>query len=427
MVSKEDLIKALKENPYLVAHQLGYTGFTKLHNDWLKMLIYGKDNFTLQAHRGSYKTTCLIIAISLIILLRPTKTIGFFRKTDDNVKEVVKGVAKALQTELFQNMALILYGYPMTFETLTANIIDTNLNISNSGTPQLTGRGFNGSITGKHYDYIFTDDIVAQEDRTSPAERERTKEKFLEVLNLVNRGDGCFIKNIGTPWHKDDAFKLMPKPIKYDCYTTGLMSEEQIKDLKSKMTPSLFAANYELKHISDEEMLFFDPKFMKESEFNNLDGGFLHIDASYGGEDYTAFTLCRFRNGKFYVYGKLIQKHVDNCLMAFKEIADKYKCFIWFVENNGDKGYLAENMNKMGMNTESYHENTNKYLKITSYLYADWKNVYFHPDTDEEYIEQILDFNKFAEHDDAPDSLASIIREIRKKLGITNLTMTSAF
>lgn len=426
-VSKEELVKTLKEKPYLVAHKLGYNDFTELHNEWLKMLIYGKENFTLQAHRGSYKTTCLIIAIALIMLLKPKKTIGFFRKTESNVKEVMRGVRKALETDLFQSMSCILYGMPFSFNIVSTNIIDTTLNISNRGTPQLTGMGFNGSITGKHFDYIFTDDIVAKEDRTSPTEREATKLNYQEVLNLVNRGEDCFIKNIGTPWHKEDAFTLMPKPIKYDCYSTGLISKEKLEELKKSMTPSLFCANYELKHISDEEMLFFDPQFMKEEEFINIENGFLHIDASYGGEDYTAFTLCRFRNGKFYVYGKLIHKHVDNCLELFRQIADKYKAYAWFMEDNGDKGYLAEKMKKMGLNATTYHEKMNKYNKITSYLYNDWKNVYFHPETDEDYIEQILDYNIYAEHDDAPDSLACMIRIWRNKMKASNITMTSAY
>ena len=35
--------------------------------------------------------------------------------------------------------------------------------------------------------------------------------------------------------------------------------------------------------------------------------------------------------------------------------------------------------------------------------------------TDEEYINQICDYNENAEHDDAPDSLASVIRILQKK------------
>ena len=57
----------------------------------------------------------------------------------------------------------------------------------------------------------------------------------------------------------------------------------------------------------------------------------------------------------------------------------------------------------------------NKYYKITSYLKAAWKNIYFVSGTDEAYINQICEFNENAPHDDAPDSLASLIRVYAKK------------
>lgn len=41
--------------------------------------------------------------------------------------------------------------------------------MSPRGTSQLLGVGTSGSLTGKHYDYIFTDDIVNLKDRISPA------------------------------------------------------------------------------------------------------------------------------------------------------------------------------------------------------------------------------------------------------------------
>ena len=57
----------------------------------------------------------------------------------------------------------------------------------------------------------------------------------------------------------------------------------------------------------------------------------------------------------------------------------------------------------------------NKFLKITSYLKSEWKNVYFVAGTDKDYIDQICDYNENAEHDDCPDSLASTIRMLWKK------------
>ena len=49
----------------------------------------------------------------------------------------------------------------------------------------------------------------------------------------------------------------------------------------------------------------------------------------------------------------------------------------------------------------------NKYVKITTHLYKHWKSIYWF-DTDPEYLNQILDYTEDAEHDDAPDSAASL-------------------
>ena len=82
---------------------------------------------------------------------------------------------------------------------------------------------------------------------------------------------------------------------------------------------------------------------------------------------------------------------------------------IW-CEKNGDKGYLAKALREKGERVVDYHEDTNKYIKIVTHLKGDWSNVVFVKGTDPEYIEQILDYNEFAEHDDAPYSASCTIR-----------------
>ena len=57
----------------------------------------------------------------------------------------------------------------------------------------------------------------------------------------------------------------------------------------------------------------------------------------------------------------------------------------------------------------------NKFIKITSYLKGEWDNIIFVQGTDEEYIQQVCDYNENAEHDDAPDSLASVCRLLYSK------------
>ena len=148
--------------------------------------------------------------------------------------------------------------------------ISTNLSIDVKGTSQLVAQGIGGSLTGKHYDLIFTDDIINLQDRISKAERDRTKLIVYELMNIKNRGGRQF--NTGTPWHKEDAFTIMPNIHKWDCYSTGIMSQEEIEETKKNMIPSLFSANYELKHIADEDALFKDPKYFDDNSL--LENGF---------------------------------------------------------------------------------------------------------------------------------------------------------
>ena len=289
--------------------------------------------------------------------------------------------------------------------------ISTNLSTDVKGTSQLVAQGIGGSLTGKHYDLIFTDDIVNLSDRTSKAERDKTKLIVYELMNIKNRGGRQF--NTGTPWHKEDAFTIMPNIHKWDCYSTGIMTEEEIEDTKKKMIPSLFSANYELKHIADEDALFKDPKYFDDSSL--LENGLCHIDASYGGEDYTAFTIGRKKGDKIYILGKLWHSHVDNVIPKILELKQKYLTGATYCEDNGDKGYLKKTLKGFGDNAKSYTENTNKYIKISSILYRNWENIEFSKDCDEEYINQILDYTENAEHDDAPDSCSSLIRILTKR------------
>jgi predicted phage terminase large subunit-like protein len=168
-----------------------------------------------------------------------------------------------------------------------------------------------------------------------------------------------------------------------------------------------------LRHIAAEDVIFTTPQ--KNAEPHLVEQGFCHIDAAYGGEDYTAFTIARKYNGKIYVYGRLWHKHIDDVQEDIKHLVGQFNSGLLYCENNGDKGYLGKELRKKGLRVSIYHENMNKFIKITSYLKACWKDVIFVQGTDEEYINQICDYNENAEHDDAPDSLASLIRKIWNK------------
>ena len=412
-MTREQAVNFLLTSPYKLGHMLGFTKLTELHNKWIRDMIVGKDDKTLQAHRGSYKTTCVSLALAIIIIVLPNKRTIFMRKTDNDVKEIIKQTSKILQDPHTLYFVQCIYGVNLRLATENATELTTILSIDISGTAQLVGTGCGGSLTGKHFDRIFTDDIVNVNDRISKAERERTKTVYQELQNIKNRGGRIF--NTGTPWHADDCFSIMPAPEKWDCYSTGLMAEEEIAAVKESMTASLFACNYELRHIASEDVIFSNPQTGAEASLAEQGDG--HIDAAYGGSDFTAYTLVRKEDGIYYVLGKLWSKHVDDCLDEIQEIHARFNAGKIFVEDNGDKGYLGKELRRRGERVVIYHENMNKFLKITSYLKSEWKNIRFVEGTDKAYIEQVCDYNENAEHDDAPDSLACQIRRLWKKSG----------
>lgn len=415
MMTPREKAAALIANPAEFGHALGYRDLTpELHGRWITDMVTASEDITIQAHRGSYKTTCLCVAIALLMISRRRKNIIFLRKTDADVAEVVTNVSRILQSDVTREIFRALTGGDLTVRKATNTEITTSVYAAPIGAAQLLGIGIGGSLTGKHADIIITDDIVNLRDRLSRAEREHTKAIYQELQNVRNPG-GRMI-NTGTPWHKEDAFTLMPEPQRFDCYETGILSPAQIDYLRQSMSPSLFAANYELRHIASETALFSSaPEFTDDAEL--LRDGIAHIDAAYGGEDYTALTCGRRRGDRLYLFGRMWHAHVDTVLDAALAEAERLRCAPVLCEDNGDKGFLAKEIRARGISSRQYHERENKYQKISSYLRKWWPNIVWLRGTDRDYLNQILDYSEDAEHDDAPDSAACIARHFDRRGG----------
>lgn len=408
----EKVIRSLKAHPELFLFMMGFKRKSPVYGEWMREMVFGKNDYTLQAFRGSGKTTALSAALTLKIILTPNKRMAFIRKTDTDVSEIMKQIQKMLMTEETAALVNMIWGVDLQLVKYTQTEITTNLTNDPRGSAQLTGMGTNGSITGKHYDEIFTDDIVNPKDRASRAERERTKEVYMELQNIKNR-DGR-IMNTGTPWHIEDCFSIMPDPHKWD-YTTmpEVATEEEIAHIKERISPSLFAANYELRHIPSDDVIFTNPQTGASHE--NVYNGLCHIDAAYGGDDFTAFTAMAYREGKYYVYGKLWRKHVSDLTEQIKHDHMRLMLGRLHLETNSDKGFVARDLKKEGIPVAPYPEHMNKKIKIETYGKQIWPDTVFVEGTDQEYINQICDWTEDADHDDAPDSFASLARVMLAK------------
>lgn len=415
MTEDRELAKNIYDYPERIGVEVGFKDLKPIHGEWIREIVWGIADYTLMAHRGSFKSSCLAVAIALIMVIYPTINIIFLRKADNDVSEMIRMVKKILQSSVMRDICAVFHGgVELALTEDAQDHISTNLWTSPMGAYQLLGIGLKSSITGKHADLVITDDICNVTDRISKAERDRTKIQYQELQNIRNRGGR--IINLGTKWHKEDVFSLMDNIHIYDYKQTGLISEEKAQELRDSMTAALFACNYELKIIASDDVIFVSPHVNADPAL--VEQGIVHIDAAYGGSDFTAFTACRRRDGVYYVYGRLWHRAVDELEDEIIRLRKKFLCGKIHCETNADKGYLAKSLRSKGERVVSYAETENKYMKIVTNLKPAWKNVVFVTGTDPEYIDQICDYNDEAENDDAPDSLASIIRIMGNKQNV---------
>ena len=408
-----DCLDSLFDHPEELGREVGFSDLTEMHGEWIKKMVFSGKDYTLQAHRGSYKSSCLAVAISILLVYYPERNIIFLRKTDNDVAEMLGMVSKILRSDTFCALVREMHGKDLTVEAESMNHLSTSLWNSPMGAPQLLGLGIRASITGKHAWYVITDDICNKDDRESRAERERTKRQYDELQNIRNKGGR--IINLGTPWHKDDFFSKISEIERWDCYQTGLISKDQLETLRQSMEPSLFAANYELKHIASVDVIF-DTRPPFTGDLSLIRDGVSHLDAAYGGGDYTAFTCGKrdWDRNIIYLYGRLWHCAASDVIDEIAAETQRLMCLPLHCEKNGDKGFLADEFMNRNIYATTYHEAEIKFIKITTYLKKWWPKIVFLEGTDPEYIDQILDYNKHAEHDDAPDSAACVCRILDK-------------
>ena len=155
--------------------------------------------------------------------------------------------------------------------------------------------------------------------------------------------------------------------------------------------------------------------FVADDEVNLIHNGFGFVDKSFGGEDSTTFACGKIVGDRIIMFGKKFKagKHVDDCVKEIELYKKKYFVKMIYSETNDDKGFTVRNNKWQG-----YAESMNKYEKIMTYLYTNWKNIYFLPETDGDFIRQIQSYDENASHDDSPDVAASLVRKLKSKTGI---------
>lgn len=189
---------------------------------------------------------------------------------------------------------------------------------------------------------------------------------------------------------------------------------EETKNRYKNQFRGVFYRRYILgEWVAAEGSFFTEPPEMTDN-VRILRDGRAHVDAAYGGADFTALTIAKRVGDTIYVYGRLWQQHVDTVMDVIVTECKTKMAAPLYLETNADKGFLGRELRARGMSVHMYTENLNKFMKITTVLRKWWPNIVMVKGTDPAYIAQIMDFTEEAAHDDAPDSLACLVRVLDK-------------
>lgn len=424
-----EYLAKLREFPHLLGPLVGMNKGTELHSQWIWECWGSDDHYVHQAHRGSYKTTFItMVGMMWWWLFHPSERIALIRGNWTESAKTLATVGKWMRSEPIKQIFNMAHGMPPRSLVRRAGSLLYNFKGTITKENSADAYGIDQVPTGSHYDKIICDDIITLQDRLSQARRERTKEGIREILtNIIDPGKQVIIT--GTPWHKKDGFSILPPPSKYTHNDTGLLTPEQISAKKATTTPSLWAANYELRHEAEGDLLFAEMKTAPWLPAKNSKI-YSHLDAKFGGVDTNALSFTTLRpDGKILVHGRVFHEHIA-------DKADWVRNYVFarsgnriatiYNETNPDKGFVAgllavpQGAPGHTLDVQTYHESMNKHHKIVTQLCYFWNRLLFDPESDEEYLAQIADYKEKATPDDAPDSLASLLRAVYYPVDIAN-------
>ena len=405
MINSElkELLSQINDDPLLIGDMLGYDKLLPIHRQWI-IDCWTQNNYVLQAHRNSYKTTAVLVVGAIwYLLLNPDTSILIVRKDFESATAILSEITKHYRTnEALINLYLNAYGKePIERLRQDSLLLSTKEKVDARSSIEVVSIG--GTITGKHYDKVFTDDIVTIRDRTSKAERETTKLFVNELFNIPVPGGT--ITHTGTPWHPEDAFSILPKADRYPIGHPDLVipefTPEFVGQLKKAMTSSLWAANYELVHIADEGRIFSNPNYADwpKQLITRVNA---YCDPAYKGDNCTALAMiAETIEKKYYVRGWVWRKDIADLYQTIVDLLKLWKCGTMWVESNADKGYSARDFMRLWPATVEINESTNKHIKIIANLKPAWDKLLFATDCQSEFVNQILDYQEGQEPDDA--------------------------
>ncbi len=263
------------------------------------------------------------------------------------------------------------------------------------------------SKRGQHPDKIFMDDPQTV-DNISARDMERIHNNYQEILALCKN-----IVVIGQPIRSLDLYDTLRSKVKTYEVPWGRIPEldHDLDALRAAGMPEAkIAANYFLDISQDVTMPFQLIKHITDYP-NQESVAFLDPSIKTGG-DYTAITCATEWFAGMAFVGDMWQKSWDKCCDEILGLCISYRVKILIVETNvaGDVAttMLSDLLRPHGIKVVGRHTKTNKLARIMA-AGAKAEKLFASKLSSPLYLGNIENFQDGVKHDDAPDSLASLL------------------
>lgn len=269
----------------LMREVLGYTSVMDFH----LLMFYHNTNcykkvekqkwHLLLAPRGSGKSSCITISkIILDILQNPNIRILIASKTDSNAIAFLSEIKQKIQSKKFKTIFGDLIGRIWN----DGAIVVKNRTASHKEETVSTV-GYTGALASKHFDKIYADDLVDEENSKTDTQRQKLYTWFYKILDPTLEPDGE-MNIIGTRYHPNDLYGTLIESVftkknskgkvlkRYYIRIKALLKKQNLKN-KHKLKehqkyisfwPEKFSVKFLLKKKRDQGSIIFNSQYMND-------------------------------------------------------------------------------------------------------------------------------------------------------------------
>lgn len=352
-------------------------------------------------------------------VMRNTCTATLYLKFSYDVRNIVK-------TKQFKNVFRKVF-----LSDTKANLLGWNTNHSRQ--VGYFGAGVGGTIIGFGATKLaITDDLYrGVEDALS----DNTNDKILlwkEATHDSRLEKNCSKIDIGTRWSTNDVIGRNVQENRYDLsivipalnskdesFCDDVMSTEQYHDIRSRINPDIWLAEYMQEPVDMKGRLFSNLIKMPKHEFtafkDKIEGYVGYIDVADQGKDFTAMAIGGIIGEDIYVVDYVFTRdNTDVTMPLCAEKLNKWGVKYCRVESNSMGAMFSRQLNKMTKaQILQVHNTKNKITRIIMESAFVFNNFNFIENNTQEYYQFVQNVETFSKegknkNDDAPDCIAGL-------------------